>query len=208
MSFEFPFYCIGSPQCDYIKLFSFLYVSPVWYRYQPLVLSLALQVKRKKIKKKKRPWCCERLRAGGEGDDREWDGWMASPTQWTWVWVDSGSCWWTGRPGVLRVMGLQRVRHDWATELNWIKNTVIYVVFQIYYLTLHCFDTPAFIIWKILSHFNSFHLLLPYIMMCECTLEKRKKGLGKGPVEAICLHIAWDLARIFISSKKWCTHIL
>ena len=96
---------------------------------------------------------------------------------------------------------------DW-TELNWIKNTVIYVVFQIYYLTLHCFDTPAFIIWKILSHFNSFHLLLPYIMMCECTLEKRKKGLGKGPVEAICLHTAWDLARIFISSKKWCTHIL
>ena len=67
----------------------------------------------------KRPWCWERLMAGGEGDDRGWDGWMASPTQWTWVWVDSGSWWWTGRPGVLRFMGLQRVRHDWATELNW-----------------------------------------------------------------------------------------
>ena len=67
----------------------------------------------------KRPWCWERLRAGGEGDDRGWDGWMASPTQWTWVWVDSGSWWWTGRPGVLRFMGLQRVGHDWATELNW-----------------------------------------------------------------------------------------
>ena len=57
--------------------------------------------------------------AGGEGDDRGWDGWMASLTQWAWVWVDSWSWWWTGRPGVLQFMGLQRVGHDWATELNW-----------------------------------------------------------------------------------------
>ena len=63
----------------------------------------------------------ERLRAGGERDDRGWDGWMASP-RWTWVWVDSGSWWWTGRPGVLRFMGLQRVGHDWATELNWTES--------------------------------------------------------------------------------------
>ena len=63
--------------------------------------------------------CWEGLGAGGEGDDRGWDGWMASPTQWTWVWVNSGSWWWTGRPGVLQFMGLQRVGHDWATELNW-----------------------------------------------------------------------------------------
>ena len=67
----------------------------------------------------KRPWCWERLKAGGEGDDRGWDGWMASPTRWTWVWVSSGSWWWTGKPGVLQSMGLQRVRHDGATELNW-----------------------------------------------------------------------------------------
>ena len=67
----------------------------------------------------KRPWCLEGLGAGGEGDDRGWDGWMASPTRWAWVWVNSGSWWWTGRPGVLRFMGSQRVRHDWATELNW-----------------------------------------------------------------------------------------
>ena len=67
----------------------------------------------------KRPWCWERLKAGGEGDDRGWDGWMASLTQWTWVWVNSGSWWWTGRPGVLRFMGSQRVEHDWVTELNW-----------------------------------------------------------------------------------------
>ena len=67
----------------------------------------------------KRPSCWKRLRAGGEGDNRRWDGWMASPTQWTWVRVDSRSWWWTGRPGVLQFTGLQRVGHDWATELNW-----------------------------------------------------------------------------------------
>ena len=68
----------------------------------------------------KRTWCWERLKARGEGDDRGWDGWMASPTQWAWVWVNSGSWWWTGRPGVLQSMGSQRVGHDWVTELNWI----------------------------------------------------------------------------------------
>ena len=67
----------------------------------------------------KRPWCWEGLGAGEEGDDRGWDVWMASPTRWTWVWVNSGSWWWTGRPSVLWFMGLQRVGHDWATELNW-----------------------------------------------------------------------------------------
>ena len=67
----------------------------------------------------KRPWSWERLKAGGEGDDRGWDGRMASPTQWTLVWVNSGSWWWTGRPAVLQSMGSQRVRHDWVTELNW-----------------------------------------------------------------------------------------
>ena len=54
-----------------------------------------------------------------EGDDRGWDGWMASPTWWTWVWVNSRCLWWTGRPGVLQFMGLQRVGQDWATELNY-----------------------------------------------------------------------------------------
>ena len=67
----------------------------------------------------KRPWCWEWLKAGGEGDNKEWDGWMASPTQWTRVWVNSRSWWWTGKPGVLQSMGSQKVRQDWATELNW-----------------------------------------------------------------------------------------
>ena len=66
----------------------------------------------------KRPWCWEGLGAGGEGENRGWDGWMASLTWWTWVWVNLGSFWWTGRPGMLRFMGLQRVGHDWVTGLN------------------------------------------------------------------------------------------
>ena len=68
----------------------------------------------------KRPWCWERLGAGGAGDDRGWDGWTASATWRTWAWVNSRSWWCTGRPGVLWFMGSQRVRHDWATErLDW-----------------------------------------------------------------------------------------
>ena len=65
----------------------------------------------------KRPWCWERLKAGGEGEDRGWDGWMASLTRWTCVWGSSGSWWWTGKPGVLQSLGSQRVGQDW-TELN------------------------------------------------------------------------------------------
>ena len=67
----------------------------------------------------KRPCCWEGLKAG-EGDDRGWDDWMASPSLWTWDWVNSGCWWWTGKPGVLWSMGSQRVRHVWATELNWL----------------------------------------------------------------------------------------
>ena len=71
----------------------------------------------------KRSWCWERLKAA-EGDDRGWDNWMASPTQWTWVWVNSGSWRWTGRPGLLQSMGSQRVGHDSGlTELNWTPGT-------------------------------------------------------------------------------------
>ena len=64
----------------------------------------------------KRPWCWERLKAGGEGDDRGWDGWMASPARWTWVWASSGRWWWTGKLSVVQSMGSQRVRHDRASE--------------------------------------------------------------------------------------------
>ena len=65
-----------------------------------------------------RPWCWEGLKTGGKGDDRGWDVWMASLTQWTWVWASSGSWWWTGKPGVLQSMRLQRVSHNRATEMT------------------------------------------------------------------------------------------
>ena len=87
---------------------------------------------RKELTHWKGPWCWKGLGAGGEGDDKGWDGWMASPTQWTWVWVNSRSLWWAGRPGVLWFMGLQRVGHelsDW-TELSWTE----------YFYCLHSFS--------------------------------------------------------------------
>ena len=94
----------------------------------------------------KRPWCWERLKAGGEGDDRGWDGWMASPILWIWVWVNSGSWWWTGRPGVVWSMGSQRVRHDWVTELNWWgsqgKNTEV-VYLSAFQWTTFCQNSPT-----------------------------------------------------------------
>ena len=71
-----------------------------------------------------------RLKAGGEEDNKGWDGWMASPTRWTWVWVNSGSWWRTGKPGVLWSMKSQRVGHDWVTELNWFSWSVLAIRLQ------------------------------------------------------------------------------
>ena len=93
------------------------------YSLEGLRLQLQLQYFAtwcKELTHLKRRWCWERLKVGGEGDDRGWDGWMASPTQWTWAWVNSSSWWWTGRPGMLQSMGLQSWTwlSDW-TELNW-----------------------------------------------------------------------------------------
>ena len=88
------------------------------YSLEGLMLKLKLQYLGHLMTHLKSPWCWEILRAGGEGDDRGWNGWMTSLTQWAWVSVNSGSWRWAGRPGVLQSMGLQRVGHDWATELN------------------------------------------------------------------------------------------
>ena len=73
----------------------------------------------------KRPWCCKRLKAGREGDNRDWDCWLASPTWRTWIWASSGSWWWTGKPGMLQSMGLQRVGHDWTIDLNWKPSDIL-----------------------------------------------------------------------------------
>ena len=92
------------------------------YSFEGLMLKVKLHYLAtlcKELTHLKRPWCWKRLKVGGEGDNRGWDGWMASWIQWTWVWVSSRSWWWTWKPGVLQSMGLQRVTHDWAIELNW-----------------------------------------------------------------------------------------
>ena len=99
----------------------------------------------------KRPWCWEGLGAGGEGDDRRWDGWMASLTSWAWIWVNSG-CWSrTGRPVVLWLMGLQRVRHDWVTELNWTDDPICVwyeVKVWLHFLSYGFCNYPNTICWK------------------------------------------------------------
>ena len=118
----------------------------------------------------KRPWCWERLKAGGEGDNRGWDGWMASPTQWTWVWASSRSCWWTGKPGVLQPMGSQRVRHDWATEVNWtfavllspvIRSSTLFPYLSSLFLISYTYSSCM------LSHFNPVWLCDPMPMHCS-----------------------------------------
>ena len=92
------------------------------YSMEGMILKLKLQYFGHlmwKLSPWKRPWCWERLKVGGEGDNRGWDGWMASPIWWTWVWANSRSWWWTRKPGMLQSVGLQRARHDWVTKLNW-----------------------------------------------------------------------------------------
>ena len=90
-----------------VRLFSILWIVPP---------SNTLATSCKELTHWKRPWCWEGLGAGGEGDDRGWDGWMASLTQWTWVWVNSGSWWWTRKPGVLWFVGSQR---SWTWLNDW-----------------------------------------------------------------------------------------
>ena len=95
------------------------------YSLKGLMLKLKLQYLGHlmwKLTHWKRPWCWKGLEAGRGGDNRGWDGWMASVTRSTWVWVNSRSWWWTRRPGVLQFMGSQRFGHNWATELNWTEN--------------------------------------------------------------------------------------
>ena len=85
------------------------------------------------------------MKAGGEGDERVWGGWMASPTQWTRVWVNSGSWWWTGWPGVLQSMGSQIVRHDWATEqTNWLEDSWLPVARHLWQEISYCMKSLKF----------------------------------------------------------------
>ena len=100
----------------------------------------------------KRPRHWERLKAGGEWGDRGWDGWMASWTQWTWVWASSRSWWWTGKHDVLQSMGLQRTGHDWGTEQN--NNIPLCVCIYIYIQTIYTF---------IYIYTHTYHIHIIYI---------------------------------------------
>ena len=106
----------------------------------------------------KRPWCWERLKAGGKGDDRGWDGWMASPTQWTWVWVNSGSWWWTGRPVVLQSMGSKE--SDTTEWLNWRCKVYLFAVYSMLYsnIGLHFYSYQCDVLD--LTFHPSLHMIL------------------------------------------------
>jgi len=121
---HFDLYASDSQQCwsSFHVPIDYRYVGFLWKEWCWSWNSSTLATSREELTHWKRLWCWEGLEARGEGDDRGWDGWMASLTRWTWVWVNSGSWWWTGRPGMLRFMGSQRVGNDWATELNWRYN--------------------------------------------------------------------------------------
>jgi len=116
------------------------------------------------------------LGAGEKGDDRGWDGWMASPTRWTWVWVNSGSWWWTGMLGVLQFMGSQIIQHDWETELNWTEANelnwmAIYVKQLCMCLLTICVSSFEKCVFKPLIILNWIIILL---MSCEspiCSLD-------------------------------------
>ena len=106
----------------------------------------------------KRPWCWERLKAGGEGDNRGWDAWMASLTRWTWVWINSRSWWWTGKPGMLQSMGSQsRTWLSGWTELNWHKFTSLAQTSPLICTSnivmlkteLTCAPTVSYVLWKV-----------------------------------------------------------
>ena len=117
----------------------------------------------------RRPWCWERLKAGGDGEDRGWDGCMTSPTQRTWVWVNSGSWWWTGRPGVLRFMGSQRVEHDWATELM-LSTLSFPSPFIWFVLSVTSFRKPkSFYICRT-ALITAWHLSVYFPLSCQRTL--------------------------------------
>ena len=120
VSWEMPYIHTAKKRCDSE---SWIFESMEKLNYRMLIWGWSWNSKTlttwcKELTHWKRPRCWERLKTGGEGDDRGWDGWMASLTQWTWVWVSSESWQWTGEPGVLQSKGSQKVRHDWVTELN------------------------------------------------------------------------------------------
>ena len=117
----------------------------------------------------------ERLKAGGEGDDKGWDGWMASRTWRTWVWASSGSWWQTGKPGMLQSMGSQRVRHDWVTDLNWIN--IFEHIFKYYSKICHLFKIQASLIAQLVKNLPAMQETPVWFLGQEDPLEKEMATL-------------------------------
>ena len=114
----------------------------------------------------KRPWCWERLKGGGEGDDRGWDGLIASPTQWTWVWVNSGSWWWTGKPGVLRSWGHKELGK--TEQLNWTELSSMFLASNSYpFLSSwkSCGENPWFLLHRFLVNMLLRPIWWPQILL-------------------------------------------
>ena len=111
---QFQLFSVALKSCLFLHLFQVFHFlvkyAVLWKVYSHIVL------KREEPTHWKRPWSWERLKAKEKGDDRGWDGWMASPTRWTWVWANSRRWWRAGNSGLLQFIGSQRVRHDLVTE--------------------------------------------------------------------------------------------
>ena len=145
--------------------------------------SSTLATSREELTHWKRLWCWEGLEAGGEGDNKGWDGWMVSPTQWTWVWVESSSWWWTGRPGMLRFIGSQRIGHDWVTELNWSSIILVLNIHTYPGVWLENDFLYGIDIWtnKSVSLLCPLYNKMPWILRQECLRQKMlNKMANKG----------------------------
>ena len=141
----------------------------------------------------KRRWCWEILKVGGKGDDRGWDGWIASLTQWTWVWANSGRLWRTGRPGVLQSMGSQRVRRDWSDLAC--THTSLYIYLS-HYLYTHIYLSYGY--RKAMKSLDSILKKQRHFFAWKC-LYSQSYGFSSGHVWM------WELDnKKFWVPKNWC----
>ena len=156
----------------------------------------------------------------GERNNRGWDGWMVSLTQWTWVWIDSGSWWWTGRPGMLQLMGSQRVRHNCATKLNWTEYLLAFVLcwVHIYFFNCYFFFLDLSLDHYVASFFVSFHSLCfkvyfiwnEYCYSCFLLVEYLHGISFSSPSLSVCMCpfvLRWISCRQHIQGSCFCIHL-
>jgi len=172
----------------------------------------------------KRPWCWERWKEEGEGDDRGWDGWMSSPIRWTWVWVNSRSWWWTGKSGVLPSMGLQRVRHDWVTELNWTDQIASLKFKKSSHFYKRCMNVPfphipvlsgwcsikTVPVWWIKVILCNFVIFI-FLLLSDLTIFFFVWGpprLALPSSHSLCPFFCWTVSILTVCKCVWCVFLL